>query len=328
MNRLLSYTLLLAAVLSFASAASAFLALGDVPPPLKPAWRVQITTLAQLLPCLYDWYKYPESCKLLIKSYIYLPISAGICFGLHFILWNISLNLTSVAHSLLFLCSDPVILVMGYLAAMKKVRRNDAIGVMIAMIGMVLVSFDYSRSNSTWYGDLISLAGCASAVVYLLIGKQALDTHKFPLWSYLILVNGSGSLFCLLISGVFYGNWDYFGWMTVEKAGYAIMLGLAPGFFGHTAINYLTKSLRPVIITTFINFEPIFGSFIGWFVGYQGIPGYFTWIGGFVMIIGNLVITLFEDNKPKKEKSNELDIQILEKEAISINELLPSDTHL
>ena len=211
---------------------------------------------------------------------------------------------------------------------MKKLRRNDAIGVMIAMIGMVLVSFDYSRSHSSWYGDLIALAGCASAVVYLLIGKQALDTHKFPLWSYLILVNGSGSLFSLLISGVFYGNWDYFGWMTAEKAGYAILLGLAPGFFGHTAINYLTKSLRPVLITTFINFEPIFGSFIGWFVGYQGIPGYLTWIGGLVMIVGNLVITLFEDNEAKKEKNNDLDIEILEKKAMSINELVPSETNL
>jgi drug/metabolite transporter (DMT)-like permease len=110
-----------------------------------------------------------------------------------------------VAHSLLFLRSDPVILVIGYLVAMKKLRRNDAIGVMIAMIGMVLASFDYSRSHSSCYGDLIELAGCASAVVYLLIGKQALDTHKFPLWSYLILLNGSGSLFSWLISGIFYG---------------------------------------------------------------------------------------------------------------------------
>jgi drug/metabolite transporter (DMT)-like permease len=116
--------------------------------------------------------------------------------------------------------------------------------------------------------------------------------------------------------------------MTAEKAGYAIMLGLAPGFFGHTAINYLTKSLRPVLITTFINFEPIFGSFIRWFVGYQGIPGYFTWIGGLVMIVGNLVITLFEDNEAKKEKNNDLDIEILEKEAMSINELVPSETNL
>jgi hypothetical protein len=50
MNRLLSYLLLLSAVLAFASAASAFLALGDVPPILKPAWRVQITTIAQFFP--------------------------------------------------------------------------------------------------------------------------------------------------------------------------------------------------------------------------------------------------------------------------------------
>ena len=52
-----------------------------------------------------------------------------------------------------------------------------------------------------------------------------------------------------------------------------------------------------------MNFEPLIGSFIGWIAGYQEIPGYFTWIGGIVMIIGNLVITVFEAKEQEKQEN-------------------------
>lgn len=331
MNKLLSYPLLIAAVVAFGSAASAFLGLGNEPPPMKAAWRMQITAIAQILPSIYDWYRSTEKCKILIREYLYLPLAAGFCLGLHFTLWTLSLNMTSMAHSLLFVCSGPVVLVLGTVAMMKKVRRSDAVGVTIGMGGMVLVSMDYAKSNSTWYGDLIALAACVCALVYLLIGKKALNTHKFPLWSYLIVVNAFASVFSLVLSGILYKDWRYFDWMNGEEAVYTIYLGLAPGFFGHTTINYLTKHLRPVIITAFVNLEPLFGSFIGWFMGYQGIPGYYTWLGGVVMIIGNLIITVFEaKGKPVKESTIDLEGNEEGKHATSllINELVEAEPEL
>ena len=331
MNILLSYLLLITSVVAFGEAASAFVALGDVPPLMKSAWRLQITAAAQFLPCIYEWYNSPESCILMIKKYLYIPLAAGFFLGMDFVLWTLSLTMTSIAHSMLFLCSEPVVLVVGSLALMKKVRRTDVIGVMLGMVGMVLVSLDYSNSNSDWKGDMIAFAGCLSTLFYILIGKKALSSYKFPLWSYLIIVNTFAYLYSLVVSGFFYKDWGYFNWMTQERAGYALFLALVPGFFGHTTVNYLTKSLRPVIITAFVNLEPLFGSFIGWFMGYQGIPGYYTWLGGVVMIIGNLIIIVFEaEGKPVKESTIDLEGKDEAKHTTSllINELVEAEPQL
>lgn len=310
MDKLLSYLLLICAVFAMSTAASAFIALGSFPPPLKATWRLQITTFAQLFPYLYESYHLPKASKQVLVEYIYLPILAGLCYGTSFILWNISLNTTSMAHSLLFTCSEPVLIVVGSLLLLKKVSKADIIGVFLGLVGMIFISLDLSSSNSTWYGDLIALFTCGGVLVYILIGKRALGTLKLPFWSYVIIVNAVASMFCLIASGVLYSDWSFFGWMTADKAVYALLLGLGPGFFGQTTVNYLTKVLRPVVITAFMNFEPLIGSFIGWFVGFQGIPGYFTWIGGIIMVIGNFVITVFEaKEQEKKENLNDLEAQ-------------------
>ena len=322
MDKFLQYLLLISAVFVMSSAATAFKSLGSSPPPIKATWRLQITTLALLFPYLYESYYLPKSSKQLLAKNIYLPILAGLSYGISFIIWNISLNTTSIAHSLLFNLSQPVLLVVGYLVLLKKVSKTDIIGVFLGLVGMILISFDLSSSNSTWYGDIIALASCSGFLVYLLIGKRALGALKLPLWTYVIIVNATASLFCLIASGVIYSDWSYFGWMTADKAGYALLLGLGPGFFGQTSVNYLTRVLRPVVITAFMNFEPLIGSFIGWIVGYQGIPGYFTWIGGFIMIVGNLVITVFEakgqENQEKQENLTDLEAQNTEEYSTSL----------
>ena len=322
MDKFLSYLLLILAVFAISTSSPAFISLGSSPPPLKAAWRLQITTLALLFPFLYEYYYLPKSSKQFLAKHIYLPILAGLCYGVSFIIFNISLNNTSLAHSFLFNLSQPVVLVFGYLLLCKKVSKTDITGVFLGFIGMILISLDLSSSNITWYGDIIALGSCSAFLVYILIGKRALGVLKLPLWTYVIIVNATASLFCLIASGVIYSDWSYFGWMTDDKVGYALLLGLGPGLFGQTSVSYLSKVLRPVVITAFMNFEPLIGSIMGWIVGFQGIPGYFTWIGGLIMIIGNLVIVVFEangqENQEKQENLTDLEAQNTEEYSISL----------
>lgn len=52
-----------------------------------------------------------------------------------------------------------------------------------------------------------------------------------------------------------------------------------------------------------MNFEPIIGTFIGWIAGIQSNPSIFTYIGGFIVIVGNLIVTVAGHNKEKQTKS-------------------------
>ena len=82
---------------------------------------------------------------------------------------------------------------------------------------------------------------------------------------------------------------------------YVVYLGIVPGILGHAFLNYCMKVISPLVISVFVNFEPLFGSIIGWVFGYQDVPGVWTWIGGFLLIIGNSLVTLAKKihEKPK-----------------------------
>lgn len=309
MNRLYLYILLIFALIALSSAAAAFRALGDIPSPLKASWRLQITTIGQVIPYIYTWRTQPKECRTLIRQYFYLPILAGIFLSIHFSCWTLSLELTSMAHSLLLICTSPLIIVVGSILLCKKVKKSDIIGVSIGMAGILLISFDYQEGTATVRGDSFALIASFNCCSYFLVGNKALKELNLPLWAYIFPVNLTASLLCLIYSVIFYGDGAYFGWMNKDQAGYVIYLGLAPGLLGHASFNFLLKFMRPVIVTGFVNFEPVIGSFIGWVVGYQDIPGIFTWIGGAILLVGNMVVTIF-DNQTSTQLKVSFDPQL------------------
>jgi drug/metabolite transporter (DMT)-like permease len=93
---------------------------------------------------------------------------------------------------------------------------------------------------------------------------------------------------------------NYLEWKDERFLPY-VLLGILPGFICNSSYIYLVKHLRPVIVTSFINFSPVISSFIAWFCGFQEIPKLYTWLGGLILISGNMVITLSKDDKRSLE---------------------------
>jgi drug/metabolite transporter (DMT)-like permease len=52
-----------------------------------------------------------------------LLVGSGVCLALHFSFWVWSLDHTSLTHSLLFVCSTPVIIALGTLLLRKPITR-------------------------------------------------------------------------------------------------------------------------------------------------------------------------------------------------------------
>ena len=63
-------------------------------------------------------------------------------------------------------------------------------------------------------------------------------------------------------------------------------LAIGPGLAGHTGINASLRWLPPLVISVSVVLEPLLGGLLGWFLGVQEIPDFWTWGGGPFMIAG------------------------------------------
>lgn len=301
MNHIIHYVLLVIAIVSGGSAATAYKALGNVSSPLKTTWRMQITCLAQLIPFLYEFKTQRERVKETFKHHIYLPILGGLSLSFYFLFWVISLQETSVAHSVLIACSVPVILVVGRLILCKKVPTSDIIGVGVGVIGLFIISLDLKSADSTVHGDSMAGLSAMCNAAYWIIGNEGLKNRNLPLWSYMITLNATTCVMCYVYSVLLFNEYDFMGWIQLDRLPYALVLGLGPGMLTHVSFNYLLKYLGSLIVTSFGNLGPIVSIMIAWAVGYQGTPGVFLWLGGTIVLAGNMIITLYKDKQKNVE---------------------------
>lgn len=133
------------------------------------------------------------------KDYIWI-ILGGLVIAGDFCLWAWSLQLTSMAHSLLFLCTPPVLLVPISFIMKEKVNKFEIIGVAIGVVGLVLIVLDTDGSNSTWYGDLMAFGAAICITLYMLIGRVMIKGKQYPLFAYLFSINFTGAIFSYIFA--------------------------------------------------------------------------------------------------------------------------------
>lgn len=335
MDKIFLIFILVAAIISGASAPTLYKLLGNMPSPLLSLWRFEVTCISQVPIFLSEYYTNKEGYNLLFNSYLHLPIISGIVLSLYFLFFVLALELTSVARTVLIINSVPLMMVVGNYILYKVVRKYEVIGVGIGIVGLVLISTEMEAKGSTWYGNCVSFAAAISACAYWLVSNVALKYKKLPLWGFVLPANVSTAVFLMIQSGVLYENWDVVGWMKREYVVIVIILGIFPGILTNVGFNYLMKRLRPVVVTSLANISPFVSILIAWLAGFQGVPGLCTWIGGVVLITGNIIVTLSqqgsnEDTEKILEFERDQDIRIdnkLDKSlTVSINQELASNS--
>ena len=85
----------------------------DVNPILKAEWRFQITFIIALLISIKEWIQDKKNVITMWKQSWFWILVSGISLSAFFICWFYSLELTSMAHSLLFSDLDPLIIIIG-----------------------------------------------------------------------------------------------------------------------------------------------------------------------------------------------------------------------
>ena len=293
MNRTppLVWGLLAAGVVGVSSAGAILSHVDSVPPLMRASWRLQITVL-MLLPFAIWQYRQMEKTekkKLTEKKTVLILAGSGIALAAHFGTWVTSLDHTSLAHSLLFVTSHPIIIVIGTAIFVRKPHSLETAGALVGLVGAGITLLDAKDSGDvTLWGDFLAFAGAITVVGYIVAGR--ILREWMPVFVYAVPVTLLGGILLIPFSILMGESTSAIGWVESDLLGWFILLAFLAGIVGHTGLNACLRWLRPLTVSFAVTLEPIIGAFIGWFFFDEDIPQKWTWLGGLILIFGIMLV--------------------------------------
>ena len=285
------------ALFAVSSAGAVFEMIEDVGGLSKAAWRLQATSLVLLPGFMVQYARAEESLKLQWKNSMHLLTASGICLALHFGTWLMSLDRTTLTHSLLFVTAHPLVIIIGLWLLRKPATKIQSIGALVGFVGAaVVVGGGASETGVSLYGDFLAFLGAVTVVGYLAIGRMVRGWMPLFLYAFPVTLVSAIALtaWAILSEGLTFNLDDMtgaFGWISITWILYVGYLALGPGLLGHTGINAVLRWIPPLTISMMLIMEPVIGSIIGWIVGVDSIPQIWTLIGGLLMASGLALVT-------------------------------------
>ena len=287
----LVWGLLAVSVLGVSSAGAILSHLDSIPPLMRASWRLQITVIL-LLPFAIWQYRnmeVVEKKKLTEKRTLLILLGSGVALAAHFGTWVTSLDHTSLAHSLLFVTSHPIIIVIGTAIFVRKPRKLETIGALVGLVGAGITLLDAKNSGDvTLWGDFLAFAGAITVVGYIVAGR--ILREWMPVFVYAVPVTLLAGLLLIPVSILMGESTSALGWINSDLLGWFILLAFLAGIVGHTGLNACLRWLPPLTISFAVTLEPIIGAFIGWLFFSEAIPQKWTWLGGLILIIGIMLV--------------------------------------
>lgn len=309
------WLLLTAAVFGVSSAGALFQQVDDVPPLLRASWRLQLTAIILAPLAFVQWNIHKEQIKdkMYQSNTIKWLVASGFFLALHFGAWVASLDETSLTHSLLFVTAHPLIIVFGMLVLAKfaaKYRtpnKKEILGACIGFLGAGLALVDQGSQQGghtvTIWGDFLAFLGAVFVVGYLISGRVL--RKWMPIFVYAFPVTLIGALLLIPASLVLEPtsvDLGIVGWLDMDYLPWFLALALIAGILGHTGLNTCLRYTPPLVVSTSVTMEPIIGSLIGYAIFDSGLPGFWTWIGGPILIAGIILVII---GTPQDDTNND-----------------------
>ncbi len=305
-----AWLLLLVALFAVSSAGAVLQSMTEIPPILRASWRMQGTALILLPGFIFQLYNLDRSI-FNMKDVTIIFISS-IFLAAHFGSWVWSLDHTSLVHSLLFVTSHPLVVVLLMPILGSKIRRGHVLGASIGFFGAALTLKDIdSGGEVTLIGNLFAFIGAVTVVGYLFSGRYLRSERNMPLFIYAFPVTFLSAIWLTPTSLVIEGTsisqvipeLSVFGWIDISWILWVGYLSLGPGLLGHTGINAVLRWFSPLIVSIALLFEPVIGGFIGYIWNGEISLGIWTVIGGMMMLIGAILVKVEEANEQTSDES-------------------------
>jgi drug/metabolite transporter (DMT)-like permease len=219
------------------------------------------------------------------RSALTAPTIAGVFLALHFATWMSSVNLTTVAASVLLVSTTPVFVAIAALVLYKE-RLPAAVwvGILLATGGAAFVGGG-SLGGSSMDGNLLAVAGAATAGGYVMAGQVARRTQgilEYAVVTY--AVAGVLLLVVCLVAGVSLTGYPAGTWVAIAG------LVLGPQLLGHTVINLVLSDIDATTVSVTIMAEPVIATALA-FVLFDEVPTWLLYPGGAAILAGIYLVS-------------------------------------
>lgn len=213
------------------------------------------------------------------------PAVAGLFLALHFATWMTSVNLTTVAASVLLVSTTPVFVAVAALVLYRE--RLPAIawaGIFLATGGAAAVGGG-SLGGSSLDGNLLAVAGAATAGGYVMAGQVA--RRQQGILEYAVVtytVAGALLTIVCLVGGVALAGYPAVTWWAIAG------LVLGPQLLGHTVINLVLSDIDATTVSVTIMAEPVIATALAWLL-FDEVPTWLLYPGGFAILAGIYMVS-------------------------------------
>ncbi|HET7564880.1 MAG TPA: DMT family transporter [Gemmatimonadaceae bacterium] len=280
-----------AAILALAllgiSVAAPLVRLSDADPLAIAAWRLffSLIIIAGFLIASGGWRQW----RSLDTRGVALAIVAGVLLALHFWSWNASVELTTVAASVVLVNLQPVVVaVLSTIWLKESPNRRQWLGIAIAMVGALVVAGndlgDVARitGNRALLGDLLALGAGVAAAIYYLAGRRL--RQSLDIWPYVGLVYAA--CFVTLVGFAVLRDVPLLPQPPRELAIFAA-LAVGPMMLGHTGMNWALRYLPAYVVNLTVLGEPVGATLLAAILpGIHEVPPILTLVGGALVLTG------------------------------------------
>lgn len=197
-----------------------------------------------------------------------------------------SMNAVLVSNNVVFIA------LFAALILKERVRPLSIIGIILAICGVVLVTFNKGFSIGDGIGS-IDLLGCAfsllaalSAALYSVIGKRVLTSNDPLIVSALAMFSGAVLLTILTATTVGFSEIFLAGWPTILLT---VFLGLTMISIAYPLWFVCLKRFPASQISIYIYLTPVFAVILSLIILHERFSWLF-WVGG-AFILGGIIIT-------------------------------------
>ena len=220
------------------------------------------------------------------REAIKLPAVAGVFLAVHFATWITSLELTTVASSVLLVSASPIFVALAArILFREKLPSSGWVGLVLALAGTAIVG-GTDFGGSSLGGNALALIGGATAGGYAMAGQAA--RRELGILEYAV-VTYAVSAVLLLVACVAADAplWGYDGGTWWAIAG----LIVGPQLLGHTVINLVLSDLDATTVTVSIMWEPIVAIALA-FAFFSEVPSWTVYPGGLAILAGIYLVSV------------------------------------
>ena len=210
---------------------------------------------------------------------------AGVFLAVHFGTWITSLDLTTVASSVLLVSTTPIfVALVAPVIVRERLTGAGWVGIGLAFAGTALIAgLDFAGASLG--GNLLALAGGATAAGYVLAGR--LVRKEVEIVPYAVVAYGTAALglgFLCVLKGVAFGGYPAQAWWAIAG------LVVGPQLLGHTVINFVLAKIDATTVSVAFMAEPIIATALAMWL-FAEIPGLPFYAGGVAVLAGIYLVS-------------------------------------